>query len=133
MAVLRRALLSFATVWAACGLAIAVVPRWLLVTWFDQPPYPDYTYVRVCGIAAIGSAALALMISRRLDDVWWWSWAFVLQTAATAIVTGLHALLSVPEGAGGGWFWWLFAATNVALTVLLVVGIARAGVEKPIV
>jgi hypothetical protein len=129
MAILRRALLAFASVWAISGIAIAVVPRWLLVTWFDQPSYPDYAYMRVCGVAALGSAALALMISRRLDDVWWWSWAFVLEAGATTLVTGLHALLG-PEGA---WFWWLFAAANAALAVFLVAGIARAGVEKPIV
>jgi len=132
MSILRRALLLFAGIWAVCGIATAVVPRWLLVSLFDQPPYPDYAYVRICGVAAIGSSALALMISRRLDDVWWWSWAFVLQAAATALVTALHALLSVPDG-GAAWFWWLFSATNAALTALLVTGLARAGVEKPIV
>ena len=47
MAILRRALLAFAGLWALCGLAIAVLPRWLLVTWFDQTTYPDYTYVRL--------------------------------------------------------------------------------------
>jgi hypothetical protein len=130
MAILRRALLLFAGVWALCGIGIALVPRWLLVTWFDQVPYPDYTYVRVCGIAAVGSAALALMISRRLDDLWWWSWAFVLEAGSTAVVTGFHALSSTGEGP---WFWWLFAATNALLTGSLVLGIARAGVEKPIV
>jgi hypothetical protein len=47
MAFLRRALQLFATVWGACGLAIAFVPRWILVNWFEQVPYPDYTYVRI--------------------------------------------------------------------------------------
>jgi len=129
MAILRRALLAFAAVWAASGLAIALVPRWLLVDWFDQPPYPDYAYVRVCGVAAAGSAALALMISRRLDDVWWWSWAFVLEAGLTTLITASHALLSTT----GTWFWWLFAVTNALITAGLVLGIARAGVEKPIV
>jgi len=130
MAILRRALLLFAGVWALCGIAIVIVPRWLLVTWFDQTPYPDYTYVRVCGIAALGSAALALMVSRRLNDHWWWCWAFVLETGATTIVTGLHAVSSGGEGA---WFWWLFAVTNAVVAAFLVLGIARAGVEEPIV
>jgi len=130
MAILRRALLAFAAVWAACGLAVVVAPRWLLVTWFDQAPAPDYTYVRVCGIAATGSAMLALMISRRLDDVWWWSWAFVLEAGATTVVTASHALFSDPAGS---WFWWLFASINAALTAILLLGIARGGVENPIV
>jgi len=87
MAFLRRALLLFAAVWGVCGTAIAVSPRWILVSWFDQVPYPDYTYVRVCGIAGLSSA----------------------------------------------WFWWIFAVTNIVLVAGLVSGIARAGVEKPIV
>ncbi len=132
MAILRRALLLFAGVWAVCGIAIAIVPRWLLVTWFDQVTYHDYTYVRVCGVAALGSAALALMISRRLDEVWWWSWAFVLEAGGTALVTVLHAAVSVPDGSSA-WLWWLFAATNALLAGFLILGIARAGVEKPIV
>ncbi|TMK20432.1 MAG: hypothetical protein E6G37_09040 [Actinobacteria bacterium] len=132
MAFLRRALLLFAAVWGVCGTAIAVSPRWILVTWFDQVPYPDYTYVRVCGIAGLSSAALALMISRRLDDAWWWSWAFVLESGLTALVTTLHAMVSVPAGSAA-WFWWIFAVTNIVLVAGLVSGIARAGVEKPIV
>jgi hypothetical protein len=120
MAFLRRALQLFATVWGASGLAIAFVPRWILVTWFEQVPYPDYTYVRICGIAAVSSAALALMISRRLDDVWWWSWAFVLETGLTA-------------AGSAAWFWWIFAITNIVLVATLVSGIGRAGTEKPIV
>jgi len=114
------------------GLVIAVVPRWILVTVFDQVPYPDHTYVRICGIAALASAALAVMISRRLDDVWWWSWAFVLETALTAFVTTLHAIVSVPPGSAS-WFWWMFAITNIVLAATLVSGIGRAGTEKPIV
>ncbi|TMK35148.1 MAG: hypothetical protein E6G58_09930 [Actinobacteria bacterium] len=132
MAFLRRALQLFAAVWGACGLVIAATPRWILVGWFDQVPYPDYAYVRVCGIAALSSAALALMISRRLDDVWWWSWAFVLETGLTALVTTLHAVVSVPAGSAS-WFWWVFAVTNIALVAALVAGIGRAGTEKPIV
>jgi len=132
MAFLRRALQLFAAVWGACGVAIAATPRWILGGWFDQVPYPDYAYVRVCGIAALSSAALALMISRRLDDVWWWSWAFALETGLTALVTTLHAVVSVPAGSAS-WFWWIFAVTNIALVAALVAGIGRAGTEKPIV
>ena len=80
----------------------------------------------------LASAALAVMISRRLDDVWWWSWAFVLETALTAFVTTLHAIVSVPPGSAS-WFWWMFAITNIVLAATLVSGIGRAGTEKPIV
>ncbi len=132
MTILRRSLRAFAVVWVACGAAIAVAPRWALVDLFDQVPYPDYTYVRVAGAAAIGLALLAVLVSRNLGDVWWWSWAFALTAALTATVTGLNALFSVPPGAGS-FLWWFFATTNVVLAAGLLVGLGRAGQEKPFV
>jgi hypothetical protein len=130
MTVLRRALQAFAAVWAGCGVALIVAPRWLLVSGFDQPLYPDYTYVRVAGAASISLAMLAVMVSRR-DDAWWWSWAFAIATGLCATITMLHALLGAPAGAGA-LLWWLFAGTSAALTGWLVVGLTRASQEHPI-
>jgi hypothetical protein len=130
MTILRRALQGFAAVWAGCGLALIVAPRWLLVTVFDQPPYPDFAYVRVAGAASISLAMLAVMVSRR-DDAWWWSWAFVIATGLTATITLLHLVLDAPDDAGTA-LWWLFAATSVVLTAWLLVGLTRASREHPI-
>ena len=130
MTVLRRALQAFAAIWAGCGIALIAVPRVLLVTGFDQPDYPDYTYVRVAGAASVTLAMLAVMVSRR-DDAWWWSTAFAIATGLCATITGLHALVGVPDGAGS-LLWWLFAGTSVALTVWFVVGLTRASQDNPI-
>jgi hypothetical protein len=130
MTILRRALQGFAAVWAGCGVALIAVPRWLLVTVFDQPPYPDYTYVRVAGAASISLAMLAVMVSRR-DDAWWWAWAFVVATGLCATIAVLHVTLGPPPGAGT-LLWWLFTGTSVALTAGLVVGLTRASSEHPI-
>ena len=130
MTFLGRALQAFAAVWAACGAVIALAPRWALVSVFSQVPYPDYAYVRVCGVSAIGLALLAVLVSRRLDDVWWWSWAFAVTAVLVAVVTALHALLSIPEGSGA-LLWWIFAGANAVLGAALLMGMARAGQEKP--
>jgi hypothetical protein len=132
MVFLRRSLLTFAAVWVGCGAVVAIAPRWALVDLFDQVPYPDYTYVRVTGAAGIGLALLAVLVSRSLESVWWWSWAFAFTAALTATVTALNAVFSVPAGAGR-LLWWLFAASNAALTAGLLVGLGRAGQEKPFV
>src|SRR5439155_1041285 len=42
MSLLRRVLYWHAVVWTGCGVAIAVAPRWVLVSLFDQPAYPQY-------------------------------------------------------------------------------------------
>jgi len=44
MMILRRALHAFSAVYWGCGLALLLVPRWILEDWFGQPPYPDYSY-----------------------------------------------------------------------------------------
>lgn len=129
MTVLRRALQAFAAIWAGCGIALIVVPSWLLTTVFNQPRYPDYTYVRVAGAASLTLAALAVMVSRR-DDAWWWAWAFAIATGLCATITLLH-LLDLPDGAGTA-LWWLFAGTSVALTLWLVLGLTRASQDHPI-
>ena len=130
MAFLRRALQLFAAVWGACGLAIAVTPRWILVSWFDQVPYPDYTYVRVSGAMAIGLSLLAVLVGRKIEDVWWWAWSFAITDAAVATIVAVNALVGGPEGSAVT-FWWLFCALNAALAAGLLLGLGRAGQEKP--
>lgn len=130
MTTLRRALQAFAAVYWGCGIALMLAPRMILEDWFTQPPYVDYTYVRVAGAMSLTLGLFAVMVARR-DDAWWWSWAFAVATTLCGTITTLHALLSVPEGAGA-FLWWLFAVTSWILTAGLVVGITRASQEHPI-
>jgi hypothetical protein len=130
MTVLRRALQAFAAVWAASGVVLIVVPRWLLVDLFHQPAYPDYAYVQVAGAAAISLAMLAVLVSRR-EDAWWWSTAFAIATGLCATITALHAAVGLPDGAAAG-LWWLFAAVSAVLTAWLSLGVTRASQEHPV-
>jgi hypothetical protein len=130
MMLLRRMLRAQAVVWALAGSAVAVAPSLVLVTIFNQVPYPDYAYVRVSGVMAIGFALLAILVSQRLEDVWWWAWAFAITDAGVATVTALNALVGKPPASGAG-LWWLFAAVNAALAAGLLVGLNRSGDENP--
>jgi hypothetical protein len=130
MTILRRALQAFAAIWAGCGAALLLAPRPILETWFGQPRYPDYAYVRVVGALSITLAMLAVMVARR-DDAWWWAWAFAIATALCATIAVLHVLFELPDGAGAA-LWWLFAGTGAALTGWLVVGLTRASQEHPV-
>ena len=130
MTMLRRALQAFAAVYAGCGVALMIMPRWILVDWFHQPVYVDYTYVRVAGAMSLGLAMFAVMVGRR-DDAWWWAWGFAVVTALCGTITALHALLDLPAD-GGVFLWWLFAAASVVLTVWLVLGLTRASQDNPI-
>ena len=96
MTLLRRALHAFAAVYCGCGVALMLVPRWLLVNGFGQPPYPDYTYVRVAGAISLALALFAVMVSRR-DDAWWWAWAFAVVTGLCGTITALHAASTCPR------------------------------------
>ena len=130
MELLKRVLILQAAVWAITGLAIALVPRFVLVTLFDLPEPPDFGYVRVAGVCALSLAMLMVLLSRRMAELWWWSWAFVVAAAGTALVALLNALFGLPDGASP-LLWWLFAAASAAFTVGLLAGLARAGTERP--
>ena len=130
MRLLQRVLLLMALVWAVCGAAIAVAPSYMLVTLFDLPEPPDFGYVRVAGVLSICLALLMVMISRRLAELWWFTWAFVLAAAGSAMVALLTALFGLPEGASP-MLWWIFAGASTAFTVGLLAGLAQTGTERP--
>jgi hypothetical protein len=123
---LRRVLVLQAAVWGACGLALAVAPRFVLVTIFDLPPLPDDGFVRVAGTCSFSLALLMVVIARRLDEIWWFAWAFVFAAAGTAIVATFEALL----GDASAVLWWLFAGASFAFTAGLLAGLAKTGSER---
>jgi len=127
---LQRVLLLMALVWAVCGAAIAMAPGFTLVTLFDLPEPPDFGYVRVAGVLSFSLALLMVMISRRLTELWWFSWAFVIAAAGTAIAAAATALVGLPEDASS-LLWWLFAAASTSFTIGLLAGLAKSGTERP--
>jgi hypothetical protein len=127
---LKRVLILQAAVWAACGVTLALAPRFVLVTLFDLPEPSELGYVRVAGVCSLSLAMLMVLLSRRLAELWWWSWAFVVAAAGTAIIALLNALFGLADGASP-LLWWLFAAASMAFTVGLLAGLAKAGTERP--
>ena len=71
-----------------------------------------------------------MLVIRKLDDLWWWCWAFVLFDGSVAVIALSHAAIGLPDGAAA-WPWWLFGAAAAAFTALYLVGLAKAGREKP--
>jgi hypothetical protein len=127
MALLRRTLYWHAAFWAACGVGVIAVPRWALETVLDHPGYVDLGYVRVAGAMSIGFALVMVLVAQRIEDVWWWSWAFAITDAGIVTITLLEAVF----GDTAPLLWWLFVVPNALLATALLVGLARAGQEKP--
>lgn len=130
MTFLRRVLNAQAALWAVFGFAVGIVPRWLLETVARQPALTDDAWFRALGVMAVVMALLMVLVAQRLEDVWWWAWAFVVLEAGTATVFVIHALFGLPEGASV-WSWWLLASVNGAVGALDLVGLAIAAQEKP--
>ena len=129
MDLLRRVLILQEGVWTLCCLAIAAAPRFVMVTMFDLPPLPDQGYVRVAGLFSFSLALLMVLVARRLDDLWWFAWAFVIAAAGSAVIAALNALFGLPEGASP-LLWWLFAGVSAAFTIGLLAGLAKTGTER---
>ena len=128
---LRRALYSQALVWALVGAALAALPKFLLVTVFDQTPYADYAFVRVAGLQAVGLAMLMVLVAHRAEDLWWWSWAFVVPTVTVAAVALLNAGFGLDEGSSA-LFWWVFGGVTAAFSAWLLLVLYRVAGRTPL-
>jgi hypothetical protein len=127
---LRRVLTWQAVLWAGFGLVLVIAPGWVIETVFDQPPLGEEAWLRVSGVMAIALAGMMVLVSHRVEDLWWWSWTFVILSAASAVVLVLNALVGVPGGAAA-WPWWLLAFVNAGLALIELVALARIGTERP--
>src|SRR5919108_5074899 len=105
MRLLRSVLYAQAGVWAFSGLALATVPRYLVHDVFANRLIDDWGLIRILGVVAFGMAMLMVLVAQRLDEVWWWSWAFILTTAGVATVAGLHAVFGPLSGRAQLMFW----------------------------
>ncbi len=130
MKLLRRLLKVQAILWAAWGLLALVAPRWLVETVMGQPALGDAVWLQSIGVLSLVLSLLTVLVSQKLDDVWWWSWAFAIADVGLGTVCVLHALFGLPEGAAA-WPWWTLGAVNAVLGAGLLVGMADAGQEKP--
>src|SRR5262249_20740907 len=129
MSRLRRVLYWQAALWVFCGVGIAAVPRWALSTLFDQPVYPDYSYVPISGAMSVGLALFLVFVAQPIEELWWWSWTFALVDAAIITITALNAVF----GSSPALLWWIFSGATALLLVGTLSGMARAGEEKPLV
>jgi hypothetical protein len=129
--ILRRFLYLTAAANAIVGVGLAAVPKFATKTVFSQVPYPEYAWVRIAGIQAFGLAMLQVLVAQRSNEVWWWSWAFVLVEGLIAVVAALNAAVGLVPGSSGI-LWWLVAVVNAALTAGLLWGIGRTGQERPL-
>lgn len=130
MKLLRRVLVWQAALWAAFGLAIAAVPGTVLEDLFGQAPLTDAAYARLAGIAAFCLSLNMVLVARRIEDVWWFAWTFVILEAGTVAVTLANALGARPS-ASEALLWWLLTVVGVAFLGSLLVGLARSGTERP--
>lgn len=94
-----------------------------------QPPLQEDAWIRLLGVAAVALAAQMVLVQRRVEDLWWWTWSFVALEVGVGVVFLLNALLGVPEGAPS-WPWWAGAGISVMWAGLDVAGLAKAGTER---
>lgn len=138
MAVLRRVLYAQAAIAAVLGVVLAAVPRLFLETLFDQVPLPEYAWVRLVGIQLLATAMFSVLVAQRVEDLWFWGWAFAIPAALAFLVFGATAAvgLECAEVNGvahcpGALLWWILAAIAGALSAGFVLALARASQDAP--
>jgi hypothetical protein len=131
MEALRRNLYLQAAVWAVAGVALLIVPKFVVVTLFGQPRDMELAWVRLVGIQSIGLAMLMVLVGHRVEELFWWAWAFALVTTVMVAVVVLNAAFGLSEHESGV-FWWLFSGVALVFDLGLLYGLFVASRENPL-
>jgi hypothetical protein len=130
MSLLRRALGLGAVLLLVPAVGLVVIPRTVVETIMGQDPLADDVWIRLFGTGVIALALFHVLILRKLDDLWWWVWAFVIFDGLSAVIVFAHAAVGLPDGSAA-WPWWVYGATSALFAGVYIMGLARAGQEKP--
>ena len=132
MTLLRRLLKIDSALWVVWSLAVLIAPGWVIEDLLSQPASPGYGWVRASAVMGLVLALLMVLVSQKLEELWWWSWAFAILEIGLATVLALTALFGLPDGVAS-WPWWILAVINGAVGAGLLAGMGLAGQEKPFV
>jgi hypothetical protein len=130
MSLLRRALGVGALLLIVPSALLVVIPGTIVEGIMAQEHVADVVWIRLVGTGGIALALFHVLILRKLDELWWWVWAFVIFDALTSVIVIAHAAVGLPE-ASAAWPWWVYGATSALFTLVYIVGLAKAGREKP--
>jgi hypothetical protein len=131
MDALKRGLYLQAALWAFMGLALAIAPKFALVRVFAQPPFYDYAWLRILGLQSFGLALFMVLVGHRVDDLWWWAWAFELINVSLVVVVVVNAVLGRAPGEPSA-LWWVVSALALAEAFGLLYGLFVASREQPL-
>jgi hypothetical protein len=130
VSLLRRALSVGALLLAATSLALLIAPGWVVEQVLDQAATPGDVWLRLLGAAELSLALVHVLILRKLEDLWWWTWALIAFDGLGAVIAILHAVVGPPDGSAA-WPWWLAGVVSGLFAAVYLAGLARAGQEKP--
>lgn len=130
MNLLRRALGIGALLLFLLSAPLVAIPQTIVEGVMGQAVTPDAVWIRLFGAAGIALALFHVLISRKLEDLWWWCWALVIFNGLISLIALIHVSIGLSDGSAA-WPWWLLGATAALFTALYVIGLAKAGQEKP--
>ncbi len=131
MTLLKRVLYWQAAVTAASGVGLVLFPSPILHQIFEQNHLSEYAWVRIAGLEGIGLGMLMVLVAHHIEELWWFSWAFVISSGSIAVYSTLKALFAVPADSSV-LLWWMIAGLEGAFTTLLLIGLITTGLEKPV-
>ena len=128
---LRRTLQIQAAAWALTGALTALAPRFVVETLFGQPHLSDPAWIRLLGVESITLAMVMVLVAHRIQDLWWWCWAFALMTTGFAAILVSNTAFGLVPGQSAV-TWWLASAGVVGFDLALLYGLFVASRGQPL-
>jgi len=130
---LRRVLYVQAGVFLLAGVTVASLPGTVAGHVFAASIAPSglQAWIRLTGVEGVVLAMLMIMVGHRVEELWWWAWAFAIGAFAMTSVVLLNAAFGLAP-AESALAWWLFALVLLGLTCGLLYGLFVSSRERPL-
>lgn len=127
MKLLRTTLYLQALLAALSGLVFTLAPGLVLgIAGLAVPP--ERVFMRLYGLQGLVLAMFMVLIAQKLDDHWWWAWAFIFGNLAVALFAFLKAAFGATPGPT--WPWWAFGLVHLAFGLVLLYALAVIGTQR---
>ena len=128
---LRRVLYVQAGVGAVVGLGLTIIPGLVLVTWFGQPELGETAWIRLLGVQTFGLALVMVLVAHRVEELWWWSWAFAFTDVALMGIVVLNLAFGLAPGQSAA-VWWVASLVAIGFALWMLYALWITSRERPI-
>ena len=96
-----------------------------------QPERGETAWIRLLGVQTFGLALVMVLVAHRVEELWWWSWAFAFTDVAVMGIVVLNLAFGLAPGQSAA-VWWVASLVAVGFALWMLYALWITSRERPI-